>query len=195
VPKCASTSIESVVKKYSTIKFGGEPAIKHMSAQYFHDYVLPLHRKLMPTSSLESFCMMREPLEWVNSWYRYRSREALSNPQHPNHANYTGNISFEGFVEALTSENPPAYADIKNQSYYIKLRDGRVGVDKIFPMERIEEVANYLSGMIDEEIEIPMKNVSPDRDKVLPTALYEKFKEFYREDYELYRRVQEKYTN
>lgn len=45
------------------------------------------------------FGVIREPVDWVVSWFNYRSRPELGDPSHRNHHNYVGDIGFAEFWE------------------------------------------------------------------------------------------------
>ena len=135
MPKCASTSIESAIKEFCDIDHSVLGKKKHLKAQEFMDSVLVAHQKPLTAARIESFCLMRNPMEWIASWYRYRSRDVLKNPNHKDHNRYTGNINYERFIEEYISEgkrNP--YAKINTQFNFLNLNNGKIGVDYIIPM-------------------------------------------------------------
>ena len=43
------------------------------------------------------FGIIRDPLHWVVSWFNFRAIPELSDPSHPNHKNYTGEMQFSDF--------------------------------------------------------------------------------------------------
>lgn len=61
------------------------------------------------------FSIMRKPVSWVESWYRYRARDQLAPPDHPQHQNYTGHLSFPEYMEAVLEWRPRSYAQIHSQ--------------------------------------------------------------------------------
>lgn len=190
MPKCASSSIESALAKHCNINFSGKDRIKHINAQDFRDYILAYHTKVLGNSSILTFCLMRDPTDWLFSWYRYRQRNHLKKPDHPFAHNYTGDISFDTFVEAyLSPEERPSFARLPRQMDFLRLRNGDLGVDRIFDMNRIDLVAEFLSERIGEQIEIPRKNVAPKMEMELSEALSDRLREFLQEDEALYRQV------
>lgn len=192
MPKCASTSIESAIGKYCNVKFGGHAALKHISAQMYATTILPVHQALVSNVKIESFCLMRDPLAWIESWYRFRARPQLQAQDHPNHAHYTGDMSYQAFIEAyLTSGRRPPFANIGTQSGFLQLDTGQLGVDYIFPMSRLDLVARFLSQKIGRDIEIPTKNTSEAREAALDSATLARLEAHLAGDIRLYRQVEE----
>jgi len=191
MPKCASTSIESVLKKYSELSVSGDPRLKHINAKKYKEYIVPIYQDIIPDAKIEVFCMMREPMDWLNSWYRYRARKELANPRHPQHKNYTGNMSYEDFLLAYLESDRPPYARVGSQYNFITLPNGDIGVDKIFNIDSIDKVEKYISQKVGEKIKIPQKNVSGKISKKvnIPNELEKKIKDLLKNDYDLYESI------
>ena len=49
------------------------PRTKHMTMRVFERYMMPYLREI-GAGDTETFCVIREPTDWLGSWYRYRSR-------------------------------------------------------------------------------------------------------------------------
>ncbi|MFT4825849.1 MAG: chondroitin 4-sulfotransferase 11 [Halioglobus sp.] len=94
VPKTGTSSIENALKPYGasiTRKFN-----KHATC-------LKLQRDL-PSGMWDSyfkFAFVRNPYDLMQSWYFYRQRKLLANPEHPRHHLYTGDVSFETFIHSF----------------------------------------------------------------------------------------------
>ena len=152
MPKCASTSIERAIAKYSDITFKGDSGQKHMRAHQFRTEV---------DGFIETFCIMRDPIDWLGSWYRYRSRPALEGTP-----NYTGTMTFDHFIEGYLSRNKPPYATfIDKQSDFFTMPSHTCGVDVIFDMKRLDLVEKYLSTKIGTDIVLPYTNSSPKKEQ------------------------------
>ena len=157
-PKCASTAIEEAIDELCNISYVGSPRLRHINAHTYVEHILPAHQALMPSVEIESVCMIRDPFKWIQSLYRYRSREALKNPDHPNHSRYTGNITYSEFIDAYTSEGRrPADGQVRTQFGFMCLEDGTIGVDRIFPFERLDLFWSWLLEKTGVEISIPHK--------------------------------------
>lgn len=64
--KTASTSIEYLLSQYSDIKYQVSPRRKHIS-------LADALKERPDFSNYFKFGIMRDPLEWICSWYRYRT--------------------------------------------------------------------------------------------------------------------------
>ncbi|MEO5916300.1 MAG: sulfotransferase family 2 domain-containing protein [Luteolibacter sp.] len=162
-PKCGSTSIEKAINPYCESGLGGIPTLKHINAKTFKRHIRPLLRRAGIAEQMETFCIVREPVERVYSWYKYQTRAVLSDEAHPTHQKYTGGISFEQFVEGYISKVKPAYcAKIGTQAGFMNLAKGQLGVDHVFRLDQMDTVAEYLSQKIGKPIVIPHRNASPE---------------------------------
>lgn len=190
MPKCASTSIEKALETHADIHIGGRPGLKHMNAREYHRIIRPLVQRKAPDLNIETFCVMRDPLEWANSWYRYRSRRELRDPGHPMHRNYTGEMSFADFVAAMLGDEPPSFAAIGSQAGFICLADGSVGIDRIFDFNRLDGVAQYLQDKLGRRVRLRRMNRSPARPGDLEAGLEARFRDRFSRDFQLYGSVQ-----
>lgn len=187
IPKCASTSIEILIEPLCNIKFSGHPSLKHISVEAYQEHILKLYQNRLPSHRLESFCIMREPLTWINSWYRYQAREELADPGHPNHGRYTGNISYEDFITAyLSPSKRPPYAQISTPFNFLLNKHGKVGIDRLFALERPQAIEEFLSNKLKRPITLPQKNISPKINFELPSELQEQLQNHFRRDSAIY---------
>lgn len=187
LPKCASTSIEAAIAPFCNIMFTGQPSLKHINVKAYDRYIAPLHNNRVQGGKLESFCIMREPLNWINSWYRYLSREELANPQHPQHQKYTGNMSYEEFIEAyLSSGKRPSYANISRPHEFVINATGKIGIDRIFPLEKIDKIEEFLSNKLRNPVALPKKNISPKGSAPLNQELKRKLQNHFKKDIEVH---------
>ncbi|MDP2520924.1 hypothetical protein [Shimia thalassica] len=158
LPKCASTSIEAAIRPYCNIRVTGHPGIKHLTYQETHDTFFPLLEK-KKLSRPHMFAVVRNPLDWVGSWYKYRSRDALKGS-----AAFAGECSFQEFVEAACSEKAPAFARIQNQSRFLVNNDGKVSLDSLIRYSSLAtDLPKFLVrfGVVLDDL--PIRNVSPDK--------------------------------
>jgi hypothetical protein len=187
MPKCASTSIEQAIKPFFNINFAGSPNTKHINAQFFFESLHSIHLKLHPRVKIESFCLMRDPLDWIESWYRYRSRNQLKNKNNRDHQRYTGEMSYDEFIkEYISKRKRKPFASIDRQYNFLAMNDGEIGVDHIIPMNRMDLVSDFLSKKIGREIKIQNKNISPKSDLSLDIELEKKLRQHLLEDIAMY---------
>src|SRR3712207_6042826 len=97
----AAKAIESPFGTYAQHVQRLAPQLKHTRYARFERFLAPfLAANGWPRESYEVVCAFREAIDWLHSWWRYRSREAIADPSRRAHKNYTGNVSFEEFVRA-----------------------------------------------------------------------------------------------
>jgi hypothetical protein len=118
-------------------------------------------------------------------------RDSLKDPSSYRHAVYTGNISYSKFIEGVISKgNQPPYAQFLSQWDFVSLEESKIGVDYIFPMDRMDLVSAFLSQSLGELIEIPKLNVTPKTNIELNLKLDPELKgelaSFLRKDIELF---------
>ena len=158
IPKTGSTSIEKAIGKGASIKLSGtgDNGLKHINSRKFNKWSRTLRREF-PNQQFVSCCVIREPLDRLKSWYRYKSRDTLKNQKR-----YVGNLTFEEYLNNLCDkiEKKSTRYYLNSLSRFLIFRD-KINVDRIFPYEKIEEFTDFLSLKLNKEIKLPRKNVSP----------------------------------
>lgn len=188
-PKAGSTSIEEAFLPYSQMVLQGSPSIKHTSYSAFQRFLQPyLTSRGFPRESYEVVCAFRDPVDWLSSWWRYRSREKLANPSRPKHRNYTGEVSFEEFIRAYMEGNEQ-FAKVGRQSRFVQPRSGQVEVDRIFRYDRLDLLVDFLCEKVGERVEVGNENASPKRMFSLPEESERELREFLAAEYRIYERA------
>ncbi len=189
MPKAASTSVERAFRSYSDAATHGNPSFKHTTYAQFQRFLQPyLASKGFPRESYEVVCVFREPIEWLASWWRYRSREELADPSRPAHRNYTGDISFEQFVCAYM-KGDEHFARVGRQARFVKSQPGKREVDRIFCYERLELLIEYLCEKVGEEVEVGTSNVSPKLSFELSEECERELREYLEPEYRIYKQA------
>lgn len=179
-PKCASTSIEEVLTPYAQVILKGLPSVKHTHYRGFRRFIEPLlAARGFPRDRYEVVCLMREPTDWLHSWYRYRSREGMAGKP-----NFTGGMTFDAFVRAYLEGVPPA--TVGRQADFVRDNDGSLGVDRLFRYEDLGRFVTYLEGKLGAKVELPARNTSPVREVPLSEDLQRELHTHLARDYELY---------
>lgn len=142
-PKCASTSIEKFMGNGERIELTGSPQMKHCDATFYKNKIKPFLTFAFPDSEFVSFALIREPISWLSSWWRYLQR--------PNASKYfnTNNISFNdyvlNFMKPLDQRPPGTGTRFKYPRSWIIDDDGSVVVDKVFSVDAIEVLEEFLT--------------------------------------------------
>ncbi|MFT5639144.1 MAG: hypothetical protein ACI861_001970 [Paracoccaceae bacterium] len=157
VPKTGSTAIEAALEPYSSVSFIRPPKFKHMTHKRFNRFMRPW-LEIEGVKSIETFAVMREPVSWLGSWYRYRGRDELIG-----HANSTHSISFDEFIDAYLGEGArPAYATLGSQAQQLSRKQGETGITHLFRYEDMDHIRTFLSNRFSRKLEFSHCNVSPD---------------------------------
>ena len=177
-PKTGSTAIEAALSARASVSISRPPILKHTSARRFHRFVGPY----LEVSSGQSFALaalMREPVDWLASWYRYRRRDDAGADRS------TAGIGFDAFVRAYCREHPPEFAAVGSQARFLAPRNGR-GVDHLFRYEGIAGFVAFLEDRLGCAIVLPRLNVSPVTDTQLDGATMDLLRAFCARDFALY---------
>ncbi|MGK7913458.1 MAG: sulfotransferase family 2 domain-containing protein [Synechococcus sp.] len=170
-PKCASSSIHAALAPYGEISIDAPPPLKHTNFRDYTRFIKPYLEdkidEIPDIGSLETTCIVREPVDWLYSWYRFRSRyKALGQEQS------TADIEFPEFIEAYMSPNPPIYADMGFQYDFVRNEAREIGVDKIFAFENIDDFVAYMSDKVGMTLELKTLNTSPKKRYESSTAAF-----------------------
>lgn len=153
-PKTGSTSIATALESLAALSIQRPPVLKHTNVQRFHRFVGP-YLRAASGADFTTIALMREPLDWLGSWYRFRKREDVGDPK-----NSTEGMSFDAFARAYCARPQPEFANVGAQSRFLA-PEGRQPVDRIFRYDRIDQFVHFLEERLGCEILLPHVNVSP----------------------------------
>jgi hypothetical protein len=185
-PKTGSTAIETAFRPYAQLMQHKSPNFKHTRYAKFQRYLRPyLASQGFPRDSYEVVCAFREPVDWLASWWRYRSREELAEPSRPKHRNFAGHVSFEQFARAYM-DGEKQFAQVGRQAEFVRARRGQPQVDRIFRYDRLDLLATFLCEKVGEEVEVGIENVSPERSFILSEACEHELRRYFAPEYSIY---------
>ena len=189
-PKTGTTALEAALSARASIVANKPPELKHMSYRGFMKYVAPLIEVQtgLDRSDYEVVAVMREPVDWLGSWYRYRTRDELKKPGNPRGVNFTGNMSFDDFVRDIclpASEQPP-HAQIKTPSWVALSGTGSIGIDRLFAYEALDAFYDFITDRTGKPIETGTTNVSPKMELTLRPENRERLKQHFAFEFDLY---------
>ena len=129
--------------------------------------------------------IVREPFDWMYSWYRFRQRDALKDPAHKFHHRYTGNISFDEFVQTFNKND-----FMLKQSDFICDELGTVMVDFVGRVESLQSDFDHICSRLGlAPITLPLLNVSrQERGQIesLSPSSKERIERIFKKDFELF---------
>ncbi len=157
MPKCASTSIESALAPYASLVIDHPPSRKHLGSSGFAKRIAPaLEREGHPRESYELVTMFRDPIRWLESWWRYRGR------LHDRSDNSTQALSFEDYARQYVDADPTAPTPRGRPAAFVTI-DGVVEVDRIFAVERPDAWLGWFGERLGREVSVERRNVSQAR--------------------------------
>jgi Sulfotransferase family len=177
-PKTGSTAIAAALESLASVSIQRPPLLKHTTVHRYRRFIGPY----LEAASKDTFtlvALMREPTDWLGSWYRFRQREETEP------AKSTRDMSFDDFVRAWCQDPRPDFADVGSQGKFLRPRQG-VGVDRLFRYEAIGTFVQFLEDRLGCEILLPRLNVSPEGATELSPATAALLRATAVEDFELY---------
>ena len=182
VPKAGSTAFEAALRPFASIEVRSPPNHRHMTARRYRKTWAPFLKRVW-SAGPETIALLREPKARLESWYRYRHAQGR--------AKSTVEMSFEEFVRASLTDDPPEAAKIGGQDNFTMGEDGEILVDHLFAVERPESLHAFLAGRFGGSVEIAPRNVSGDVDVTLSQETEGALLEARAREYALYEKVAE----
>ncbi|WP_333818281.1 hypothetical protein [Tabrizicola sp.] len=177
-PKTGSTAIAAALESLAAVSIQRPPLLKHTTVHRYRRFIGPY----LEAASKDTFtlvALMREPKDWLGSWYRFRQREETEAGRS------TRGMSFDEFVQAWCRDPRPDFADVGSQGRFLRPRQG-MGVDRLFRYEEIGSFVQFLEDRLGCEITLPRLNVSPSGATELSEETEVLLRDFAAEDFALY---------
>lgn len=189
MPKCASTSLVRSLQGKAELVLRVNPRLKHMNCRSFHTLMVPvLQNGGYERTDYELVSLFREPLAWLESWWRYRQRPALAKEDA---AKFTGEISFEEFVGRYVDNDPRPGTLRGRPARFIALsEDLDIGVDRLFALEQPEVWQRWIGQKVGGGLDVQVDNRSKvRREPELSRTMRARLDEFFAPEHEIYERL------
>ncbi len=180
VPKTGSTAYQAALRDRADIVVSGPTDLKHANMRRYDRFFQTMFRKMFDTE-MEVMAIVRDPIDWLGSWYRYRSRPELAG-----HAHSTRGLSFDAFLNAYMQTLCPAFADIGCQTDFLKPRSNGAGVSHLFRYEHQDKILSFLQNRLDCDIHLARRNVSPARPLDLTKDTEQRFRSLHAAEFALH---------
>ncbi|MDK3018483.1 gamma-glutamyl kinase [Pseudodonghicola flavimaris] len=180
VPKTGTTAYESALRDRADMVISDPPELKHAPVYRYNRFFRPMFDKVCH-AEMETLAVMREPISWLGSWYRYRRRPFMAGKP-----NSTHDISFDDFVEAYAKGDPPGFARVGSQAKFLEPRPNGTRVMHLFRYEAQDRLRAFLQDRLDMEIATARENVSPEMPLSLSPRVEEKLRRKCAEEFALY---------
>ena len=183
VPKTGTSAYAEALAPRASIVISDPPELKHAPVYRYNRFIRPM-LAAMGAEEVDLIAVMREPVSWLGSWYRYRQRPFLHGKPVS-----TAGISFDAFVQAYCSDTPPAFAQVGSQAKFLEPRPNGVALSRIFPYHRPDAVNQFLSDRLGHAIDVPRRNVSPAADTTLSASVRARLERYAEADFALWASV------
>ncbi|MCA0940656.1 gamma-glutamyl kinase [Salipiger pacificus] len=183
VPKTGTSAYETALGPHASMSVLDPPELKHAPVYRYNRFFRPMFEK-MGVEHMELMAVVREPVSWLGSWYRYRQRDFLDGKP-----TSTRDLSFEQFVEAYTSGERPPFANVGSQAKFVEPRPNGTEVSHLFRYEHQAEIAGFLEERLGVRLDLPRENVSPRADLALSPATEAKLRRKCAADFALWERA------
>ena len=158
VPKTGTTAIEGALAPRAGMVLRDPPHLKHSPVYRYRRFLAPFFEKA-GGQEMETIAVIRHPVDWLSSWYRYRRRDDLDG-----RPNSTKGMTFDAFVGEYTRGKPAPFANVGSQAKFVSDADGVIAVDHLFRYEQQDKLIAFLSDRLSLRIDLPRLNVSPTMD-------------------------------
>lgn len=183
IPKTGTTAFQSALRTRADIVVSDPPELKHAPIYRYDRFFRPIFSKMFGVE-MEIMAVVREPIDWLGSWYRYRRRPFMEGKP-----NSTHDISFDDFVTAYMQGKRPPFANVGSQLRFLTPRPGGCSATHLFKYENQSGIIAFLETRLSTAITLPRENVSPAIDLVLDPGIAERFRRKFAEEFELHARA------
>lgn len=155
VPKTGTTAYQAALGAQASLVVRDPPELKHAPVFRYNRFFRP---------ALEKFCgegfdilaVMREPVDWLGSWYRYRKRDAMKGQRAATH-----DVSFDAFVSGYIAADRPPFANVGSQAKFLEPQKNGTAVTHLFRYEDQDGLHMFLRDRLGKEISTDQLNCSP----------------------------------
>ncbi len=184
VPKTGTTAYQQALAPLAAMVILDPPELKHAPLYRYNRFFRPMFEKAARCDDMETLAVMREPVSWLGSWYRYRRRPFMKG-----RANNTFDISFDAFVEAYLQGKPPGFANVGSQAKFLEPRPNGTAITHLFRYEDQPALIAFLEQRLDTRIDLPRANVSPEMPLSLSPDVAARLRRKKAEEFELYESI------
>ncbi|WP_342456558.1 gamma-glutamyl kinase [Phaeobacter sp. QD34_24] len=155
VPKTGTTAYQAALRDRADIVVADPPELKHATVIRYSRWFRPMFERVCGTE-MELMAVVREPISWLGSWYRFRQRPFMDGKP-----NSTKGISFDNFVSSYCTGKPAAFADVGSQAKFLEPRTNGSAVTHLFRYEDQPAIQDFLEDRLGMKLELEILNASP----------------------------------
>jgi len=180
VPKTGTTALQAALRDRADMVISDPPELKHAPVFRYNRWFRPMFEKTCGVE-MELAAVMREPVSWLGSWYRYRQRPFLDGQP-----NSTKGISFDEFVLAYCKGDKPAFANVGSQAKFLEPQKSGCRVTHLFRYEDKHGITGFLEHRLKTKIDLGQLNVSPKMELTLRPDVLSKYRRKCADEFALY---------
>ena len=181
VPKTGTTALENALAPQADMVISNPPELKHAPVYRYNRFFRPMFEKACKEENMETVAVMREPISWLGSWYRYRRRDSMRGQ-----AKSTHDVSFDEFVDAYCRGDRPPFANVGSQAKFLEPRPNGSSVTHLFRYEDQLSLLAFLEQRLNTKLTLTRENVSPQMDLSLSPRMETKLRRKCPEEFTLY---------
>ena len=155
VPKTGTTAYQAALRERADMVISDPPELKHSPVFRYNRWFRPMFERVCG-AEMELMAVMREPIDWLGSWYRFRQRDFLDGKP-----SSTKGLSFDEFVKAYCKGKAPTYADVGSQAKFLEARPSGCAVRHLFRYEDPAAITSFLEERLGTKVELDTRNTSP----------------------------------
>ena len=180
VPKTGTTAYEAALAPRADMVISDPPMLKHAPVYRYNRFIRPMFLRVCD-AELELMAVMREPISWLGSWYRFRRRPFMEGKP-----NNTFDVSFDEFVLAYMKGNKPGFADVGSQANFMKGQPNGTEITHYFRYENQPRLQSFLEERLEVTLDLTQQNVSPKMDLVLDSDVEKRYRRKFADEFALY---------
>ncbi|MHA6261942.1 gamma-glutamyl kinase [Arenibacterium sp. CAU 1754] len=183
VPKTGTTAYQTALAPRADMVVSDPPELKHAPIYRYDRFFRPIFEKVCNVE-METLAVVREPVSWLGSWYRYRQRPFMAGKPNATHG-----LSFDDFVLAYVKGDRPAFANVGSQARFLEPRPKGAPVTHLFRYEEPDKLHAFLVERLGEMPALALENVSPEIELQLSAEVEQKLRRKCPEEFALYESI------
>lgn len=183
VPKTGTSAYEAALGHHASMVVNDPPELKHAPVYRYNRFFRPMFERV-GGADLELLAVVREPISWLGSWYRYRQRDFLDGRK-----TSTRGMTFDAFCQAYARGDRPPFANVGSQAKFVEPRPNGVAITHLYKYENQSGLLDFLEDRLSMKIDLPRENVSPRRATELSPETEEKLRRKCAEDFAVWDRA------
>lgn len=183
VPKTGTSAYQEALQTRADLAVTNPPELKHAPLYRYNRWIRPMFERVCGVE-LEVAAVMREPISWLGSWYRFRQRPFMDGKP-----NSTKGISFDDFVRDYCKGQQPDHANVGSQAKFLETQKNGCHVTHLFRYENQPRIQAFLEQRLDVKLSLQRRNASPVMELTLSPEVTELYRRKKADEFALYESI------